>query len=61
MDKYNVYGKGKPAKTKYEYKIGEIIMLYTSNGHYPVKCINKKVVEGKLIQSFNKGRTVSNY
>ncbi|AFV21584.1 MULTISPECIES: hypothetical protein [Bacillus] len=56
MDKYNVYGNGEPEKTKYEYEIGEVIMLYTSNGHCPIKCINKKVVDGKLIQYFNKGR-----
>lgn len=49
MDKYNVYGNSEPEKTNYEYSIGEVIMLYTSNGHCPIKCINKKVVDGKLI------------
>lgn len=61
MDKYNVCGNSEPEKTNYEYSIGEVIMLYTSNGHCPIKCINKKVVDGKLIQYFRKGRMNSDF
>lgn len=55
MEKYNVYGNGEPEKTNFEYEIGEVIMLYTSNDTYPVKCIKKKVIDGKLMQYFKRG------
>ena len=41
-----------PEETKFEYDIGETI---TVNNTQMYKCINKKIVEGELHQTFKEG------
>ncbi|MFK7678751.1 hypothetical protein ACI3ER_11975 [Bacillus sp. Wb] len=55
MEKYAVYGGGKPEKVPFEYEIGEII---TVNSVDKMMCKKKEVKQGKLIQYFSKGRVV---
>lgn len=55
MEKYAVYGGGKPEKIQFEYEIGEII---TVNSVDKMMCKKKEVKGDKLIQYFSKGRVV---
>lgn len=55
MEKFIVLGNEGTEKTKFEYEIGEIIRVNSADSY---KCINKKVVGGKLYQFFSKGRVV---
>jgi hypothetical protein len=55
MDKYIVINGKKQCKVEYEYNIGEII---TMNSTQDIKCIRKEEVDGELLQHFIKPRII---
>jgi hypothetical protein len=59
MKKYIVFNnKGEPEQTEFEYRLGEVI---TVNSITPMKCMEKKIVEGKLIHYFKEGKLTVTY